>query len=108
MPFTFTDYATKVLQDADTPLTCREIWEKGYDKNLNTEGKTPWNTLGAKLYIETKTNPKSDFIKVASNPARFFLTSKPLQGNILEEIEKTEILRIEKTETSGKRSTSSS
>lgn len=96
MSFTFTDYAIEVLSGADKPLTYQEIWdiglEKGLDKKLNTTGKTPWQTLGARLFVEVRDNPSSEFIKVGSRPARFFLRSKASQipEDIIEKIEISE------------------
>jgi hypothetical protein len=46
---TFLELAEQVLKDEKRQLTANEIWtlatEKGYDKQLNSEGKTPWQTL---------------------------------------------------------------
>jgi len=42
---TFLELAERVLREEKRPLTANEIWtlatEKGYDKQLNSEGKTP-------------------------------------------------------------------
>lgn len=97
MSYTFLDYAIDVLTKAEKPLSYQEIWEiglsKGLDKKLSTTGKTPWQTLGARLFIDVRDNPKSIFIKVGSRPARFFLKSKANQitEDILEKIEISEI-----------------
>ena len=96
MSFTFLDYAIEVLLDADKPLTYQEVWEagleRGLDKKLNTTGKTPWQTLGARLFVDVKDNTGSVFIKVGSRPARFFLRSKANQipDDIIEKIEISE------------------
>lgn len=72
--------AKEVLEIAKVPLTFNEIWElaveKGIDKKLKTSGKTPWNSLGAQLFVEVRDNPESEFIKIGSRPARFFLKKR--------------------------------
>ena len=96
MNITFMDYAVKVLSDTDKPLTHKQIWEKGvekgFDNDLKTTGKTPWSTLGARLYVGVD-EPDSKIVKVSNRPARFFLKSR--QGELSENI----ILEIEKSET---------
>ncbi|HQF85293.1 MAG TPA: HTH domain-containing protein [Smithellaceae bacterium] len=89
----FLEYARKVLESAEKPLLYQEIWEKGkdlgYDKDIATKGKTPWQTLGAQLFVDVRDNPNSLFIKVAKRPARFFLKSKAntLTGEVLEDLD---------------------
>jgi len=55
---TFIELAEKVLSEEKKALTASEIWQiattKGYDKKLNSEGKTPWATLGAQIYVNAK------------------------------------------------------
>lgn len=76
----FLNYAKEVLEIAESPLTFKSLWElgveNGFDKKLKTEGKTPWNSLGAQLFVDVRDNPNSDFIKVGSRPARFFLKKR--------------------------------
>jgi len=76
----FLDHAETVLSKVQSPLTFNEIWEKGielgFDKKIRTEGKTPWNSLGAQLFVDVRDNPDSRFIKVGKRPARFFLKSR--------------------------------
>ncbi len=38
------------------------------DKILSTSGKTPWQTLGARLFCEVRDNPNSKFTKVGKRP----------------------------------------
>jgi hypothetical protein len=68
-----------VIEEDRSPLAPNEIWEsavaKGYEKELNTKGKTPWNTLGAQLYVDVRDNPNSLFLVTDSRPKRFFLHS---------------------------------
>jgi hypothetical protein len=78
--YTFLDFAEEVLQQAEQPLTFQEIWSAG-EKNglsakLSIRGKTPWQTLGARLFVDIRDNPKTVFAKVGRNPARFWLLSR--------------------------------
>lgn len=78
--YTFLDFAQDVLKTAPKPLTFQEIWEtgkaSGFDSKLAITGKTPWQTLGARLFVDIRDNPETRFIKVGRNPARFFLKSR--------------------------------
>jgi hypothetical protein len=81
---TFLQLAELVLKEEKIALTSNEIWvlakEKGYDIKLNSVGKTPWATLGAQIYVNTKDNPKSVFSQTDSRPKKFFL--KTLEDQI--------------------------
>jgi len=59
------------------PLSPMEIWklaiQKGYDKRVGTQGKTPWQSIGAQIYIDIRDNPESIFVKASTRPTRFFL-----------------------------------
>lgn len=74
---TFLELAEQVLKDEKRPLTANEIWtlatQKGYDKKLNSEGKTPWQTLYAQIYVNAKDNPKTPFAQTDSRPKKFYL-----------------------------------
>jgi uncharacterized protein len=76
---TFLQLAQKVLGEEKTPLTPEEIWKtaqtKGYDKAVGSQGKTPWRTIGAQLYVEVRDNPASIFTKTDTRPKRFLLKS---------------------------------
>lgn len=73
----FIELAEKIIEEENRPLTQSEIWEiaklKGYDKLVETIGKTPWQTIGARLYVDIRDNPSSKFIKLKLKPTRFFL-----------------------------------
>ena len=75
----FIELAEKIIKEENKPLTQNEIWElakiKGYDKFVNTSGKTPWNTIAARLYVDIRDNPSSKFIKLKLKPTKFFLKS---------------------------------
>jgi uncharacterized protein len=76
---TFLELAELILKEEAKPLTANEIWnlavKKGYEKQLSTQGKTPWATLGALIYVSCKDNPKSLFAKTDSRPKKFYLKS---------------------------------
>lgn len=78
--YTFLDFADDILKTLPKPLTFQELWALGKDsefaKKLSITGKTPWQTLGARLFVDIRDNPSSKFIKVGKNPARFFLRSR--------------------------------
>ena len=59
---------------------------------MNSTGKTPWNTLGTRLYVDVRDNDNTEFIKMGSRPARFFLKSREseLPGNVIGKIEAEE------------------
>ena len=96
----FLIYAKDVLASASTPLTFTEIWEAGVEsgvsKKLRTDGKTPWNSLGAQLFVDVRDNPNSDFIKVGSSPARFFLKIRKgeIKNKSIGKLEEEEISKI--------------
>jgi hypothetical protein len=77
---TFPELAEKILNEANKPLTPNEIWEKaiekGLDKMLDTTGKTPWQTLSARLYSIARDNSNSIFRTVGKRPKRFYLKNK--------------------------------
>jgi hypothetical protein len=62
---TFLELAEKILNEQKKPLTASEIWQyatgKGYERLLNSEGKTPWATLGALIYVNARDNDKTIF-----------------------------------------------
>ena len=93
MSYTMLDFAEDILAKAEKPLTYQEIWAIGVGNNLTNKlsitGKTPWQTLGARLYVDTKENPNSKFIKVGKNPVRFFLGTRKseISPMLIEKIE---------------------
>jgi hypothetical protein len=91
--YTLLNYAQDILLTAKRPMTYQEIWEFGkgtefYNK-LIISGKTPWQTLGARLFVDVRDNPETKIIKVGSNPAKFFLLSREseLKQSEVEEID---------------------
>ena len=93
MANSFLDLAIEVLKQAPKPLTYQEVWELGkqlgVSAKIKTSGKTPWQSLGAQLYVDVRDNPNSKFIKVGKRPTRFFLKEreKELAGDIVTKIE---------------------
>lgn len=77
---TFHGLAEHILKQVDKPLTANEIWklavEQGLAEELNSTGKTPWATLGARLYVISRDNPESVFKTVGKRPKRFYLKNK--------------------------------
>lgn len=80
MAYSFLDLASDTLKRASHPLTYQEIWQAGLQAGLadrvGSVGRTPWNTLGALLYVDVRDNEASRFIKIGKRPARFFLKSR--------------------------------
>lgn len=74
---TFLELAKRVLDEERKPLSADEIWTvakvKGYDQLLGSEGKTPWATLAAQLYVNVRDRKDSPFAKVGTRPKRFVL-----------------------------------
>lgn len=87
---TFLELAELVIKEENKPLTSNEIWniavKKGYDKQLNSQGKTPWATLGALIYVNAKDNPNSIFSKTDSRPKRFYLKNMADKIDLYENI----------------------
>ena len=96
MSITFKDYAKEVLSKSQIPLTPQEIWDEGLkeglDKKLNSKGSTPWASIGAQLFVDTRDNEKTIFTKIGKRPARFYLKSKEhnLSKTVIQEIEEKE------------------
>ena len=99
---TFLELAEEILTRIDKPLTANEIWKLAVDfkldKKLGTIGKTPWATLGARLYVMSRDDPSSVFVAVGKRPKRFYLKSKKYNINFKEyeegkTEEETKILR---------------
>ncbi|MEW6235764.1 MAG: HTH domain-containing protein [Candidatus Omnitrophota bacterium] len=102
MSNTYLDLAYEVLNQSPKPLTYQEIWqfanEKGMTLKIKTTGKTPWQSLGAQLYVEVRDNISSKFIKVGKRPVRFFLKERQsdLPLDAINKIEKEEVKKSEK------------
>lgn len=78
MPYTFLDLAIEVIKKEKAPMSVNSIWckakELGLDTKLPKYGKTPEQTLGARIYMSIKQDAaNSPFIQVSKRPALFFL-----------------------------------
>jgi hypothetical protein len=102
LAYSFLDLALDVLKKAETPLTYQEVWQSGATLGLTSKiasvGKTPWQSLGAQLYVDVHDNASSKFIKVGKRPARFFLKERDseITEDLAAKIEKGDEQRPEK------------
>lgn len=103
---TFHELAEQILREVDKPLTANEIWQlavnQGLDEKLNSSGKTPWATLGSRLYVISRDNPDSVFKTIGKRPTRFYLKDKNYTIDFIEyeegkTEEETEITTTEPT-----------
>ena len=99
MAYSFIDLAEDILKSEKTPLTVPQIWEiakqSSFISKLKTKGKTPWASLGARIYVDVRDNPQSKFIQVGKRPARFFLKSRKSElSEVI--IQKLEIAEVKK------------
>lgn len=73
-----------MIKTVNLPLTVNEIWEKavelGLDQQLNKQGKTPWATLGARLYVSIRDDQASRFQPIGKRPTRFGLKNVKYQS----------------------------
>src|SRR6185503_16314837 len=78
--YTFLDFAEELLKTTPKPITFQELWSVGSSNGLSSKllisGKTPWQTLGARLFVDIRDNPETKFMKVGKNPARFWLIDR--------------------------------
>jgi len=74
---TYLNIAEKLLEKHKKPLTAVEIWEEavkeGYDKEMSSYGKTPWNSISAQIYVSIRDDKNSIFYQPSKRPALFFL-----------------------------------
>lgn len=77
MGYSFIDLVIETLRNVQMPLTQKEIWENAVrlhiSEKVTTSGKTPWATLGARIYTDIKDNEHTPFIQVSKRPAKFNL-----------------------------------
>lgn len=102
MSYSFLDLAYDVLKQTSQPMIYQEIWQVGHEKGLTaklgTTGKTPWQSLGARLYIEVRDDQDGRFMKVGNRPTRFFLKERAaeLPPDAVNKIEKEEVKKAAK------------
>ena len=98
MAYTFKELIIDTLKQAKKPLSPKEIWDLAVALKISdclaSRGKTPWHTIGAKIYMDMKTNVDSPFIQVGTAPTRFYL--KALWNGIsIEEAEEESIETVD-------------
>ena len=75
--YTFLDMTKEVMEMEKKPLTVAQIWKYGEINNLTDKigrkGKTPLNTLQARLYIDIRDNENSIFTQTSKRPSKFYL-----------------------------------
>lgn len=74
---TLKELVIKILRETGSPMSAEEIWnyaiKKEYNSLVNVNEKTPWQTIGAQIYVDMKEKHDSKFIKVGRRPTRFFM-----------------------------------
>lgn len=79
--YTFLSLAEEILSESEMPMTINDIWDsavkKWLDRKLGSEGKTPVDTLRARLYTNVQeSEDKKRFVIVSRNPTLFWLVSR--------------------------------
>lgn len=91
---TFLELANKVLETSDSPLSATEIWKRvlkqGLDSELNSQGKTPWASISAQLYVNIRDKKNSIFKTIGERPKLFYLKKK--ENIILENIKENKTI----------------
>jgi len=89
MEYTFFKLAQDVLEYVKRPLSVSEIWqtamELGLDKKLSSSGKTPVNTLSARITTDVKRGKNSKFVKVSTKPSRYKLNNSDNETETVDE-----------------------
>lgn len=90
MAYTFLDLAVEVIKKQNSPMSVYDIWKKakefGLDAKLPKYGKTPEQTLGARIYVSIKQDgERSPFIQVSKRPALFFLKELSVASAVIPE-----------------------
>lgn len=100
---TFLKCAEEILQDAEYPLSYKEIWkcaeERGLAKKLASSGKTPMDSLAARLYVNIRDKADSIFMFASKKPTTFWLKARERELANLEtkinKVNEAEELRVE-------------
>ncbi|SHJ11397.1 COG2958 family protein [Propionispora hippei] len=95
MKYNFYDLAKDTLNTVKQPLSINDIWAKsvelGFAAKISITGKTPWKTLGARIYTDIKQNSDTEFIQVSKRPAKFYLKDLFLTNSYTKENSKVEL-----------------
>lgn len=87
--YTYLELAKEVLNLVKQPLTIPRIWkiaeENKWTDKLGSVGKTPINTLQARLYLDVRDNEHSIFVQTSKRPSMFYL--KDMEQEIVTEEE---------------------
>ncbi len=84
---TYRELSKKVLEQAEKPLSVKEIWERacemGLDKERPSIGKTPIATLGSQLGEHDISNDKKQFYVTNNKKDPFIIGSNLVKENFL-------------------------
>lgn len=77
MRYTYLDLIEEVLRKEKREMSLGEIWEiskqLGFDKKLDSIGKTPVNTMNACIRKHISTSAKVRFKQTSKKPALYYL-----------------------------------
>ncbi len=86
--YTFKDFSEDVFKTVKRPLGAVDIWKEGkklgLDQKLGSNGETPWQTIGAQIYVDIKKG-NSKFQQVSKKPVLFSLTNQKVSAKDIEE-----------------------
>lgn len=78
--YQWSDFIDDVLNDATTPLSSREIWEKGreqkFDEKMIYRGLTPERTINSLLSTSVRSELDSKYEIYGSRPIKYYLKEK--------------------------------
>jgi hypothetical protein len=98
--YTFNDLTLEVLQKTGIPMSSQEIWEKAVelklDQKIGSTGKTPWATIGARIYTNIKeAQTSSTYVQVSKRPTKFTLRSLYVNPTQTESIIQQQVKKME-------------
>ncbi len=74
---TFLELSYKTLEINKYPMSIQQIWESakinGFQEKLSSTGKTPIKTLAARIYLDIRDNPNTQFYQYSKRPATFYI-----------------------------------
>ena len=86
--YTFLNLIKDVMEMEKKPLTVSQIWKCGEKHGLTdkvgSKGKTPINTLQARLYLDIRDNENSIFVQTSKRPSMFYLKNMNVEKHELE------------------------
>lgn len=86
--YTFLNLIKDVMEIEKKPLTVSQIWKCGEKNGLTdkvgSKGKTPINTLQARLYLDIRDNENSIFVQTSKRPSMFYLKNMNVEKHELE------------------------